>query len=323
MMAGTRLLASMAAWAVCSASGRPLNEPSSLAVPLTKAATSRSIGPGMGSQATPSPSTPRNLLEGGGSVGAQPRREAGSYIVRAKSADDLEALKSELRSSGAKVESDLSQINSIADSIDSSTATALAASPRVASLGKNGVRTLIDPDGATTKDPDLPPLSRAPADPASSFSGLMWNLDRINAQKANAITMGDGVTVGVADTGLDFTHSEIASQIVGQQDFTPTEAPPICKTYFGASDADWALEFGGPATTDWNGHGSWIGGNIAAALDGVGVNGVAPKVKLFDLKISQWCGSAYDSELIAAFIYAADHGIDIVSISFGGYFDRR
>ena len=40
------------------------------------------------------------------------------------------------------------------------------------------------------------------------------------------------------------------------------------------------------------------------------------------LKISQWCGSAYDSEILAAFLYAADHGINIVSISFGGYLDK-
>ena len=40
------------------------------------------------------------------------------------------------------------------------------------------------------------------------------------------------------------------------------------------------------------------------------------------LKISQWCGSAYDSEILGAFLYAADHGINIVSISFGGYLDQ-
>ena len=81
--------------------------------------------------------------------------------------------------------------------------------------------------------------------------------------------------------------------------------------------------FGGPETTDWNGHGSWIGGNIAAALDGQGVNGIAPNIKLVALKISQWCGSAYDSTILDAFLYATDHHIDIVSISFGGYLDLR
>jgi len=138
------------------------------------------------------------------------------------------------------------------------------------------------------------------------------------------------VTVGVADTGLDYTHSELAPKVTGVVDFTTTEDPPICKTFFEVpppfpphmSDDDWAAQFGGPANTDWNGHGSWIGGNIAAVLDGAGINGIAPKVNLVALKISQWCGSAYDSEILAAFLYAADHGINIVSISFGGYLNK-
>src|SRR5438445_282196 len=103
------------------------------------------------------------------------------------------------------------------------------------------------------------------------------------------------VTVGVADTGLDFTHSELAPRVKAVVDFTKGESPPLCKTFFGKSDADLAAQFGGPPTTDWNGHGSWIGGEIAAALDGQGMNGIAPKVDLVALKISGWCGSAYDS----------------------------
>ncbi len=98
------------------------------------------------------------------------------------------------------------------------------------------------------------------------------------------------MTVGVADTGLDFTHVELAPRITGVVDFTVSESPNICQEFFGSSDAQLAAEFGGPPTTDWNGHGSWIGGNIAAALNGVGVNGIAPKVGLVALKISGWCG---------------------------------
>src|SRR5260221_212420 len=135
----------------------------------------------------------------------------------------------------------------------------------------------------------------------------------------------------VADTGLDFTHSELAPRISSVVDLTVNENPPICKTFFlnpftgkspGLGDADMAARFGGPEKTDWNGHGSWIGGNIAAALDGQGVNGIAPKVGLIALKISQWCGAAYDSEIIAALLYAADHGIDVVNISLGRDLDR-
>ena len=94
----------------------------------------------------------------------------------------------------------------------------------------------------------------------------------------------------MADTGLDFTHAELAPKVKRVVDFTPLEDPPVCKTFFGISDEELAAEFGGPATTDWNGHGSWIGGRIAAALDGQGINGIAPKVNLVALKIAQWCG---------------------------------
>jgi len=78
---------------------------------------------------------------------------------------------------------------------------------------------------------------------------------------------------------------------------------------------------GGPGGRRRRG-GSWIGGNIAAALNGTGTNGIAPRVGLVALKISQWCGSTFDSTILAAFLTAADMGLDVVSISFGGYTDR-
>ena len=61
---------------------------------------------------------------------------------------------------------------------------------------------------------------------------------------------------------------------------------------------------------------------VAAAVDGNSMNGVAPGVSLVSLKIAQWCGSTYDSEIMAAFIWAADHGVDVVAVALGNYLDR-
>jgi hypothetical protein len=119
---------------------------------------------------------------------------------------------------------------------------------------------------------------------------------RIGLPRGWKTTAGSGaVTVGVSDTGLDFTHAELAPKVKRVVDLTDLEDPPLCKTMFGVSDDDLAAQFGGPAETDWYGHGSWIGGNIAAALDGKGVNGIAPKVNLVSLKIAQWCGFSYST----------------------------
>jgi subtilisin family serine protease len=253
------------------------------------------------------------------SSSAAPRREAGEYIVRAKSAADLDGVKADLAKASVKVDSDLSEINTLSAHLDAATATKLASSSRVAGIAKSGVRKLIQPEGTTFNATPTLAKTKITFDPASSLPGLMWNLDRIEAPKANETTLGSSsVVVGVADTGLDYTHSELAKKVTSVVDFTDKT---LCKDATGYSDADLSALFGGPESTDWNGHGSWIGGNIAASLDGVGINGIAPGVSLVALKISEWCGSAYDTAILDAFKYAADHGIDVVSISFGGYLD--
>jgi len=261
-------------------------------------------------------------------------------LVAAKSDADYNELRADVVARGGKVIKDLRQIGLIVVDTDKAGKAALASNVHASGVAKDRIVRIV-PDklkqeffGSARANPLLAarlqngaPVkasAKVQADPANSFPGLMWNLSRIGAPAVWPVTLGSpDVRVGVADTGLDYTHSELAGRVERVVDFTGTENPAICSTFFGGiSDADLAALYGGPADTDWNGHGSWLGGNIGAALDGVGINGIAPKVTLVALKISQWCGSAYDSEILDAFLYAADHAIDIVSISFGGYLDR-
>ncbi|HEV2895579.1 MAG TPA: S8 family serine peptidase, partial [Actinomycetota bacterium] len=237
---------------------------------------------------------------------------------------------------GARVLRDLRQVNTMVLRAPESARSSLAADRRTLGVARSRVLKLAAEVGAPNLDnPGLRGATRlqakAPAattaaginpDPAWDYKGLLWDHRRIGLPQGWKTSAGSPkVTVGVADTGLDFTHAELASKVTQVIDFTGLEDPPICETIFGVGDDDLAREFGGPVTTDWNGHGSWIGGRIAAALDGQGINGIAPKVNLVALKISQWCGSANDDELLAAFVTAADMGLDVVNISFGGYTD--
>ena len=267
---------------------------------------------------------------------AAPKSDSGRYLVRARSAADYAGLRAKAVKDGARVLRDLRQINTMVVRAPAATRASLAADRRTLGVGRSQVWKLAAEVGAPNLDsPGLRGATRlkakAPAattaaginpDPAWDYKGLLWDYRRIGLPKGWKTTAGSSkVTVGVADTGLDFTHSELAPKVKKVVDFTPTEDPPICETLFGVSDEELAAEFGGPATTDWNGHGSWIGGRIAAALDGQGINGIAPKVNLVALKISQWCGSAYEDTIIDAFMTAADLGLDVVNISFGGFTD--
>ncbi|HEX2157569.1 MAG TPA: S8 family serine peptidase [Actinomycetes bacterium] len=267
---------------------------------------------------------------------AAPDKASGRYLVRARSSADYSGLRAKAVKEGARVLRDLKQVNTMVVSAPATARTSLAADRRTLGVARSQVRklsaevgtpNLSSPGlrGATQLKAKAPAATTAAGinpDPAWDYKGLLWDYRRIGLPQGWKTTAGSSkVTVAVADTGLDYTHSELGPRVKRVVDFTGMEDPPICESVFGISDEDLAAEFGGPVDTDWNGHGSWIGGRIAAALDGTGINGIAPKVNLVALKISEWCGSAYDETLLAAFLTAADLGIDIVNISFGGFTD--
>jgi hypothetical protein len=272
------------------------------------------------------------------SIAAQPSsRASGRYLVVARSAADLSGLRAKAVREGARVLHTMPQVRALAVQGSDSVRRSLAADGRTLGVARDRVQkiTAAERFKPNLSAPGLRGAQRVTAtararaqaaagidpDPAWDYKGLLWDYRRMGLPQGWKTTAGSkAVTVGVADTGLDFTHAELAAKVVQVIDLTVLEGDePICKTLFGQSDEDLAAEFGGPATTDWNGHGSWIGGNIAAALNGTGTNGIAPKVKLVALKISQWCGFSSTAAELASFVTAADMGIDVVNISFGGY----
>ena len=298
---------------------------------------------------------------GGAAPGASKASASSRYIVIAPNKAAFNSALSDARS-GTRVALTLAPVNSFVVNASASDAQTLARNHRVKVVrdhiehlirpGMYGDAGMIPPSqvdrhavakrlAATghTSNPFSTPtahpfdiLAGITADPAFGLGGgapndPMWSIERINAPQAWTTNAGDDeVTVAVADTGLDYSHDELANKVVAVQDFTTNEVfldgESICKFFFGFDDADLAADLGTPQNLDYNGHGSWIGGNIAAEVNGNSVNGIAPGVSLVALKISHWCGSAFDSEIMAAFIWAAEHGIDVVSISFGGYLDR-
>jgi subtilisin family serine protease len=279
------------------------------------------------------------LLPHMGAAAPAPKSDSGRYLVRARSSADYAGLRAKAVNDGARVLRDLRQINTMVLRAPTATRRSLAADRRALGVATDHTAKATVEEPQATPHLTSPGLRgaqrvtvRAPAaagsaginpDPAFDYNGLMWDYGRMGLPKGWRTTAGSPkVTVAVSDTGLDTTHSELAPKVERVIDFTQFEDPPLCKTEFGVSDEELAAEFGGPVDGDWYGHGSWIGGNIAAALDRQGVNGIAPKVGLVSLKIAQWCGFAYASSIINSFVTAADLGIDIVNISFGGYLDR-
>ena len=142
-------------------------------------------------------------------------------------------------------------------------------------------------------------LHATPNDPR--FNEL-WGLDQANdadidAPEAWNLTTGsDAVTVAVVDTGVDYTHPDLAPNMVPGWDFFDNDSDP----------------------TDTVGHGTHVAGTIGArGNNALGVTGVNWRVKVMPLRV----GGSNDLSLAAvveAFRYACTHGARVVNGSFGG-----
>jgi len=123
----------------------------------------------------------------------------------------------------------------------------------------------------------------------------IWDVDRDAEIDAGAPT-GASRTVCIIDTGYYQAHSDLPDAIGG----------------FSQVDDAWYR--------DGYGHGSHVGGTIAAENDSDGVVGVTPgTVNLYIVKYFNDAGSAtLASDLVAAIYKCRDNGANVISMSLGG-----
>lgn len=141
-----------------------------------------------------------------------------------------------------------------------------------------------------------------------------WDMAIINASDGGSyqLATGAGVTVGVIDSGIDFTHPDIAPNADVDRscsfifDDTPTADPAEVANGDCSNKA---------AVQDLNGHGSHVASTIAAPINGIGIAGVAPEATIVALKACTEVGYCFADSVAAALRYAGDNDIDIVNLS--------
>lgn len=130
-----------------------------------------------------------------------------------------------------------------------------------------------------------------------------WGVDRIDAELVWNTNTGKGVNVAILDTGIDYDHPDLASNIAG-----------------GINYAGYWWRDGSTNKAYWddkNGHGSHCAGIVAAVNNTIGVVGVAPGASLWAVKVLGDDGYGYISDIIQGLEWCVDNAIDIVSMSFG------
>lgn len=133
---------------------------------------------------------------------------------------------------------------------------------------------------------------------ATSTQVVPAGVRRIGAAPGVLSYTGRGVGVAVVDTGLDFAHRDLSVRTA-------------CFDAFGGG------------CRDANGHGTHVGGIVAARNNAVGVVGVAPEAALYAVRVLNSSGSGSDSTILAGLDWVARNGatfsppIRVVNLSLG------
>ncbi|WP_232726614.1 S8 family peptidase [Prevotella intermedia] len=131
---------------------------------------------------------------------------------------------------------------------------------------------------------------------ALSPSYIPWNIKMVKAHRAWARGYdGYRVKVAVLDTGIDYDHKDLC--VYGGVDFSGSES-----------------------YMDYNGHGTHCAGIIAAREHRKRIVGVAPRAKLYAVKVLNDQGYGYTSDIIAGMEWCVNNGIQVACMSLGGVY---
>jgi subtilisin family serine protease len=226
-----------------------------------------------------------------------------TYLVLAPQGKSTAKAAARVAAAGGTVAAAYDQIGVlVARSTNASFQTAVAGAGVDAVASTNGLgTTLIDDDIVEASGTAAVDASGDPT--AEPLWGSQWDMAQIDVPAAHAITTGDpSVVVGVLDSGIDATHPDLATQVAKDQ------SASCIGGVVDTSQAAWS-----PTTSS---HGTHVAGTIAAAINGIGIAGVAPGVKVASVKVVNDDGFIYPEAAICGYLWAADHGMPITNNSY-------
>lgn len=225
------------------------------------------------------------------------------YLVLAPQGKSIAKAAARVAAAGGTVVASYDQIGVlVVRSTNTAFSTAVAGSGVESVASTEGLgTTLVDDEETVAVDASS---VEAAGDPTGEqYWDLQWDMQQIDVDKAHEITTGDpSVVVGVLDSGIDATHPDLATQVAKDQ-----SASCI------GGVADTAESAWSPTTSD---HGTHVAGTIAAAINGVGIAGVAPGVKVASVKVVDDDGFIFPEAAICGYLWAADHDMPVTNNSY-------
>jgi hypothetical protein len=163
---------------------------------------------------------------------------------------------------------------------------------------RKAMRDLAASTGVVTVESDVVvEEARTPNDPLWPTYNR-WAHDKVSLRSAWDRSRGtSAIRIAILDSGLS-AHPEFTDRVYDSWDFV---------------DGDWI-------PNDPRGHGTMSAGAAAArGNNGLGVAGGCWGCRIMPVRVLNSNGTGYGSWVVKGLIYAANHGADVISMSFGGF----
>src|SRR3954447_20999987 len=131
------------------------------------------------------------------------------------------------------------------------------------------------------------------------------------------LARGTGVTVAIIDSGARIQHPDLAPNIWTNFDEVPGNGVDDDRNGYvdDVHGVDLSSTSPGQDLSDGHGHGTHVAGIVAAAANGIGVVGVAPRAKLMIVKVLKADGSGTTGAVAEGIRYAAANGARVINLS--------
>jgi thermitase len=142
----------------------------------------------------------------------------------------------------------------------------------------------------------------------------LWRIGSVLDQAWSYTTGSASVVVAVVDTGVRYTHEDLAANCIDPQNDAPYNAPGVLTDVIN-KDND---------PTDGHGHGTFCAGEVGAqGNNGLGLAGVCWNVTILPVKVLSDSGYGTDAQVAEGMLLADYLGANIISMSLAGNFPDR
>lgn len=219
-----------------------------------------------------------------------------SFLVLTEGPAGVDLVQDVVRRAGGEVVYGYRRIGVVVARGEAGLADAVRGRPGVGRVGVT--RTVALPAGVS-------PAGRAAADPGEAEQ---WNLAMVGAYDAWRTTEGSpDVVVAVADSGVDDRHPDLAPNFDASMSVDCSTGRP------DQTNAAWR-----PPSSD---HGTHVAGTIAAARDGAGVVGVAPRTRIASVRIGDADAMFHAEASVCAFVWMGEHAAQGLRIANHSYYN--